>query len=287
MSEHSFSIINFSIQPDTALATFVKKKQFLGDEYVSYLVNSSIELGYSLELIQDTCRIFLKNHKHPFNLCDPDYRQIIEKEAFREALVMTATQMADANISSSNNSSNRSMSQNQSNFKNENDFFDDDDGEENDSNGYFVDERTAAAESTKYMNFDAFAANTKQYSSLNINPSSSNKIDLKSLPSPSTSVVGGPVPITKKPMSAQQLQQQQQSEYEMQQMKKINDKKNLRPIIIDSNDVAGSNNKQIFMLNRVKKVVEYFEKRNHQIYVIMSSYRREQIMNSKSEFFLL
>ncbi len=58
----------------------------------------------------------------------------------------------------------------------------------------------------------------------------------------------------------------------------------LRPIIVDCKDVAFSDhsNKQNFLLSRIKKVVDYFEKRNHQIYLIISQSRREQIIGANS-----
>lgn len=79
-----------------------------------------------------------------------------------------------------------------------------------------------------------------------------------------------------------QKRQQEQQEYYIQSMNRINDKSNLRPIIVDSNDVALSSNanKQVFQFQRILKVVEYFEKRNHPIYVILSSWRKEQIMST-------
>jgi hypothetical protein len=287
MSEHNFNMVNFSIQHDSELATFVSKKQFLGDDYISNLVNASIKLGFNLDIIQKMFRMFLKNYTHPFNMYSPNYKLIIDKEKFINALITNASQLDNKN----NNSSNRT-SNNRSNFNSEPDRldFDDDYGEENDdssSNGYFADEQTAS-EHVKFSHFDPFA-NSKQYSSLSINPPN-NKLEMKNFPSSLTSpssAVGGLAPITKKPLSAQQLQQQQHTEYQIQQMNKLNDKNNLRPIIIDSNDVASYNSKQIFMFIRVKKVVEYFEKRKHQIYVILSSFRKDQIMNSKLTLNLL
>jgi hypothetical protein len=288
MSEHNFNIVNFSIQPESELATFVSKKQFLGDEYISQLVNASIKLGFNLDIIQKTFRIFLKGYKDPVNMFNPNYRQIIDKDKFINALISNASQLDSKN---NNNGSNRT-SNNRANFNSEPDRldFDDDYGEENDdssTNGYFADEQTTS-EQVKFSHFDPFA-NSKQYSSLSINPPN-NKLEMKNFPSSlasPSSAVGGLAPITKKPLSAQQLQHQQHSEYQAQQMNKLNDKNNLRPIIIDSNDVASFNSKQIFMFIRVKKVVEYFEKRKHQIYVILSSFRKDQIMNSKTALNLL
>ena len=68
-------------------------------------------------------------------------------------------------------------------------------------------------------------------------------------------------------------------EYIAQSISKLNDKSNLRPIIIDGNDV-GLSNKQVFAFSRIKKVCDYFEKRNHQIYVLLPNWRKEQIMQN-------
>lgn len=38
-------------------------------------------------------------------------------------------------------------------------------------------------------------------------------------------------------------------------------------------------NKQIFLISRVKQVVEYFEKRQHRIFVILSQSRKDQIIS--------
>lgn len=81
----------------------------------------------------------------------------------------------------------------------------------------------------------------------------------------------------------QQNQQQSFQEYYAQSMNRINDKSNLRPIIVDASDVASSGtNKQVFLISRIKQVVDYFEKRNHQIYVILPQWRKEQIMQTAS-----
>ncbi|CAF0799319.1 unnamed protein product [Brachionus calyciflorus] len=78
--------------------------------------------------------------------------------------------------------------------------------------------------------------------------------------------------------------QQTYEEYLTTSMNRLNDKSNLRPIIVDGSDVAlsGHPNKQIFSLIRVQKVVEYFEKRHHQIYVIIPQWRKEQILSSSN-----
>lgn len=57
-----------------------------------------------------------------------------------------------------------------------------------------------------------------------------------------------------------------------------NDRNNLRPIIIDGNDVAMyySANTQ-FLASRIKTVVDFFEDRGHNVYVIIPSWRKEAI----------
>ena len=59
---------------------------------------------------------------------------------------------------------------------------------------------------------------------------------------------------------------------------------NLRPIILDCKDLALSDqaNRQTFLVSRIKKAVEYFERRNHKIYAILSQSRRDQIMASST-----
>lgn len=78
--------------------------------------------------------------------------------------------------------------------------------------------------------------------------------------------------------------QQSFQEFMTASMNRLNDKANLRPIIVDGSDVALSaqQNKQLFSLMRIQKVVEYFEKKHHQIYVIIPQWRKEQIISSST-----
>lgn len=91
--------------------------------------------------------------------------------------------------------------------------------------------------------------------------------------------------LVKKPMTEQQ-KLQKEIELRNEQMKRITDPSNLRPVILDCKDLAlsDSSNKaqQTFLVIRIKKAVEYFEKRNHKIYAILSQSRRDQIMASNT-----
>jgi hypothetical protein len=72
-----------------------------------------------------------------------------------------------------------------------------------------------------------------------------------------------------------------QDSYE-KSVNRLNDKSNLRPIIIDGNDVGTPTNssKQVFSFCRIRKVVEFFEKRQHSVYVIMPNWRKEHLLLS-------
>jgi hypothetical protein len=66
------------------------------------------------------------------------------------------------------------------------------------------------------------------------------------------------------------------------------DTSNLRPVIVDGNNVGMSatvnvyNHPHQFSFARIVKVVEFFEYRNHQIFVILPQWRKDQIMNTNS-----
>ena len=82
-----------------------------------------------------------------------------------------------------------------------------------------------------------------------------------------------------KPLTAQQKMLKEQ-EFIMQSINRINDKDNLRPIIVDGNDVGSSVNKQFFKISRIKQVVDFFLNREHEVYVILPAWRRDQITSS-------
>jgi predicted metal-dependent hydrolase len=67
-----------------------------------------------------------------------------------------------------------------------------------------------------------------------------------------------------------------------QSISRLNDKSNLRPVIIDGNDVGTPTNtaKQVFSFCRVRKVAEFFEKRNHTIYVMFPQWRKESLVQA-------
>ena len=265
MSEHTFKIINFSQQPDTELTNFVSSKQFLSDEYIHKLVQLSIKLGFKLELINQVLKAFLKSTSKSIDICNPEYKSIIDQDKYLETLIDAANKHDNTTTSSNNISNNKKTNQNQLEYDDEDTL----EVEEQSYNGNFVDD-------SHFENYNS----SKQHSlNVNLNVNNTNKNDLKSVALPSPSAVVGSA-VIKKPLN----QQQKNSEYQIQQISKLNDITNLRPIIIDSNDVALIN-KQIFKFVRVKRVVEYFETRKHKIYVILSSSRKDQIMNSNEKFF--
>lgn len=77
-------------------------------------------------------------------------------------------------------------------------------------------------------------------------------------------------------------------EYVAASMHRLNDKANLRPIVVDGSDVAlsGQPNRQLFSLGRVHTVVEYFDKRQHAVYVIVPQWRKEQLVASSDKLIL-
>lgn len=83
---------------------------------------------------------------------------------------------------------------------------------------------------------------------------------------------------TTKTASKASLKKQQDQEVVNQMKEEFNDKKNLRPIVIDGNDVALSRSDQNYSIQRIKSVAEYFEKRGHQIYLVMPLSRKEAVL---------
>jgi hypothetical protein len=64
---------------------------------------------------------------------------------------------------------------------------------------------------------------------------------------------------------------------------RINDKSNLRPMIIDGNNVGKSidkMSKQVFSFCRMRKAAEFFEKRNHVVFVILAQWRKDALAHA-------
>jgi len=90
-----------------------------------------------------------------------------------------------------------------------------------------------------------------------------------------------------KTASKASIKKQQDQEVVNQMKEEFNDKKNLRPIVIDGNDVALSRSDQYYSIQRIRSVAEYFEKRAHQIYLVIPLSRKEAIVGKHEDKELL
>lgn len=257
------------------LDAFLESPQFLTDPYIKSLIDKGITLGIVWEVIKETLSRFLVTNINSteFESNTINYSRLIDEEKFFEQLILHSIQVENT----TNSKQGHSLANNDD--YNEND--DDDYESVSITNECTVGvEHPALANNTNEHDFDLGNSQFNRLTSLNYNNNNNNS-DPKAVNRPVTAN-SNMMPVKKTlPLTAQQKLQQEQ-DFITQSINRINDKSNLRPIIVDSNDVALSShsNKQVFMFSRIKQVVDYFEKRNHQIYVILSSWRKEQIMAS-------
>ena len=251
-------LVNFSTLSDENLDAFVGMKVFLSHEYIHSLMNKAVIMGFSIEAIKETFKYFLSENKTTIDVFRADYAAIINDDKFLEKLIAIANEI-DNNGAVNSHSIKAALGNAQlSEFDNEDDYTED---EDQFSGIYpeFTSQFDPIKSSSVYNN--SFKPQMNFYQSVGIKAAT-----------PTPTSAGSVL----RPMSQQQIMQQQQQE----STNLKNDKTNLRPIIIDANDVAMSShpNSQTFMISRVKKVVDFFEKRGHPIYVILSNMRKEQIM---------
>jgi len=258
----------------TNLDAFLESPQFLTDTYIKSLIDKAITLGIVWEVIKETLGRFLlniiNNNSLDLEVNGINYSRLIDEEKFFEQLILYSIQVENSNSNKQQHGSSK------------NEFGDD--YNENDDEDYEPTNETVEQPSLANENEFELA---HQFNRISMNNDSSKAINRPPVISSNLNTMAAAV--AKKqvnmqqqmPLTAQQKIQQEQ-DFITQSINRINDKSNLRPIIVDSNDVALSShsNKQVFLFSRIKQVVDYFEKRNHQIYVILSSWRKEQIMSS-------
>lgn len=224
----------------------IESAKFLNDPFISVIFEQAITLGYNIDIIKEIfCEFLIELNFKPINLEKPNFEELINADKFIDRLVIKSSQyefVKQASFLNINNISNKIDA---------NDDFDDNE------------------ELLNMNDEDLQSNNMNEFDSIN------NHIDLNSLKEKNMKTNQ----LIKKSMNEQQKIQKEQ-EFRNELQKRINDPSNLKPIIIDCKDVALSDthNKQTFLVIRIKKVVEYFEKKNHKIYAILSQSRRDQIM---------
>lgn len=262
---------NLTSEENTNLDAFLESSQFLTDPYIKSLIDKGITLGIVWEVIKETlCRFLLNSinsSMSEFDMNGINYSRLIDEEKFFEQLILYSIQ-----VENSNNGNKHSMNKNNTN---------DDDYNENEEDDYeSIATNDTASVVEHVINTDHDFDLGNQFSRINIDNKVINRPTISSNLNTMAAAINANKKILPQPLTAQQKLQQEQ-DFITQSINRINDKSNLRPIIVDSNDVALSShsNKQVFMFSRIKQVVDYFEKRNHQIFVILSSWRKEQIMS--------
>lgn len=229
----------------------VESPSFMKDPYIKGLFLKAIALGYNLEVIKEIfCKILLEFNFNAANVNENfNYEQLVNAEKFIDQLVIYSSQYESLRMGQHNiDMSNRIVANN--------DYY-----EDADSNNLMM------------FNEDDF-----DFESLNNETDSISYFNNKDKSNKELTINKMQPQQGKKPMCEQQKIQREQ-DFLNEAQKRINDPSNLRPIIVDCKDVALSDhaNKQIFLISRVKQVVEYFEKKQHRIYVILSQSRKDQI----------
>lgn len=227
----------------------IDSRIFLHDPFIKEIYHKAIELGYDLEIIREIfCNILIDLNFKASNLENANFKQLINSEKFIDLLVIYSSQSEPLN-NRQNNSNNKDVNLKKDlneNYEDNEDIYNSNGNNEND------------------LSDDLNDLNGQNLTKIENLKEKMNNISNK---------------LIAKPLSDQQKIQKEQ-EFLNEHQKRINDPSNLRPIIIDCKDIALSDysNKQIFLVSRIMKVFDYFEKRNHQIYAILSQSRRDQIM---------
>ena len=261
-----------AVEENSSLDAFLESPQFLTDIYIKSLIDKGITLGIVWEAIKETLGRFLinimNNNSLDLDINGINYSRLIDEEKFFEQLILYSIQVENSNNNKLQHGSNK------------NEFGDD--YNENDEDDYETTNETTDQQQANEHEFEL----SQQFNRINMNTETTKTINRPPVISSNLNTMAAAVAkkqtnMQQMPLTAQQKIQQEQ-DFITQSINRINDKSNLRPIIVDSNDVALSShsNKQVFLFSRIKQVVDYFEKRNHQIYVILSSWRKEQIMTS-------
>lgn len=261
-----------TVEENSNLDAFLESPQFLTDIYIKSLIDKGITLGIVWEVIKETLGRFLiniiNNNSLDLEVNGINYSRLIDEEKFFEQLILYSIQVENSN----NNKQHHGSSKNEFG----------DDYNENDEEDYETSNETTDQQHANEHEFEL----SQQFNRINMNTEAAKIINRPPVISSNLNTMAAAVAkkqtsMQQMPLTAQQKIQQEQ-DFITQSINRINDKSNLRPIIVDSNDVALSShsNKQVFLFSRIKQVVDYFEKRNHQIYVILSSWRKEQIMAS-------
>ncbi len=257
------------------LEIFIEGKKFLNDSHIKNLVEKTITLGFQWDVIKEAFKdcIYQYMQQMKLPLAPPylntlDFKTFINEEKFIEKTLHMSIQAENISNNNNNHSNNNSSNNSLTHISN---------------NSSVCQIKSSWSEQNSECENDSDDFSFYQFNS---------KLNNSNLNNPNEMFL-----LQQKQQMFQQQKQQQLAavaavnkpkqvsyqEFLTQSLSRLNDKSNLRPIIIDGNDVGTSThsmNKQIFAFSRIKKVVDYFEKRQHQIYVLLPMWRKEQIMSN-------
>lgn len=260
------------------LDKYLKSKKFLNEPYIKSLADKTIEAGFNLECILDTFKKFFLDRFQGVNSIDLDtfdFNNLCHYEKFVEHVIYTAN---------TKDSMSGGVGMNKNAWPPSGMNNDDFDADDQNDPSYFDDNEQypdyMMSQQFNKMNLQNHQFQQQQQQQRNLQMQKMQQMgsgNLSNNKSIQIQLTGNKTLVNNK-----QLPKKQFEEFVNSSISNINDKSNLRPIIIDGNDVAlsGSNQKNVFSLNRIKKVYEFFEKRGHQVYLVIPSWRKEQIQNN-------
>jgi hypothetical protein len=262
MDANNIQRLTATASNDEEFDRYLESKLFMNDPFIKSLIEKCITLGFSWETIKKAFHDYFETNKANLiaveNKSDIDYERLVDVDKFLERVIETAMQNENIDCSERANSN-----------------FDYDDGDDCD-------------DEINFYNPDEFDIE-KQFENMDILDSQANQMHhadnhLLKKNKPLSSFHNNKSPMLNSNSATfnnsiyHSNTKQQHQEIMQNTMNKANDKSNLRPIVVDGNDVGLYKSNQ-FNIIRIKQVVSFFEKRGHQIYVILPQRREEEIMN--------
>ena len=242
---------------------FILSRRFLQDAHIAKLLEKVSTLGFPFEAVKESFIDMLLQYMTATNMPNTGFYSLDLKQVFNEEKFIEKS----LDISIQNDSSNKSSWSDHTS--------DDNEAATNESHSVLMkpeefmysNSSNTSSESTQEMPRQIptlFYQLQNNHMNMNVNPFQNKH---------ATSAAAAAA-------SAQANKQRQSTNQEFltqSSMSRVNDKTNLRPIVVDGNDVAVINHsaKRIFSFCRIRTVVEFFKKRGHQIFVVVPSYRRD------------
>jgi hypothetical protein len=266
------------------LDEFVLSRSFINDTFISSLMTKALNLGFSFETTKEAFKEFLSQHlASTGKQCTPtvlnslvsDFKLIFNEEKFIEKTLFMSIQVENMNASKSNWSE-----QNSDNESPANELATEQTGLNVKAEEYFFPGGSAALSSIVGNTSSEFQSDSSRQMQMFLQHQQQQQRMNAAAAQAAMAASAAQFAAIKQQQEQASIKHKALQDFYEKSVSRLNDKTNLRPIVIDGNDVGTPTNttKQVFSFCRIRKVVEFFEKRQHSIYVILPNWRKEQIM---------